>query len=382
MLLVCSICSSSVLYNGVNKTTDICFTLSTMKNSFLQKQLFWGIKVWQLLVFFFCYLVFALQYWLALWFTSGGNANNWRELLIDYFLLKAPLTLPLWWLYFLHWRKKTILFKIGMHLITGLFWVFCWFHSYRFVQDLRQGGYLGGDGKWWDIYIPGLQYCIQFAVFHVYDFYLQTQKQKEKEKQLMQLAFTSEVSALKAQIQPHFLFNTLNSISASVPKEMEHTRELIAKLADTFRYSLKASGQEWISLEEELNFTKITLALEKERLKNRLQIIYDVDESLLQTKVPPMLLQPITENAIKHGIAPSIDGGTVSVSIKREGSKIHICISDTGVGYAGELNDELFKKGIGLRNTNLRLEKLFGEKIITNRIEPTGLQFSFYIPIA
>ncbi len=351
------------------------------QNSFLQRQIFWGIKVWQLLVFLAFYFFFAFQYWMALWYTSGGRDNIWKEALLDYFLLKLFLTIPLWWLFFIYWDNKSLLFKILMHLITGPLWVFCWFKGYRIVQDLRGEFYLKGDAIWWDVYIPGLLYCLQFAIFHVYHFYLQNEKQKQKEKSLMQAAYNSEVNALKAQIQPHFLFNTLNSISASVPKEMEHTRVLIAKLADTFRYSLQASEQEWISLAEELQFTKITLELEKERLKKRLEIIFDVDETLLQTKVPPMLLQPVTENAIKHGIGPSIEGGTISITIKRNSNKVNIVISDTGVGYNGQLDNSLFTKGIGLRNTNLRLEKLFGEKIIVTKNNPSGLQFSFNIPL-
>lgn len=347
----------------------------------LNKQLFWGIKVWQLLAFEGCYAFFAFQYWLAIYFTSGGTSNIGDDTLIDYLLLKALFTLPLWWLYFIQWKTKSIGFKLRMHIITGPVWIFCWFHSYRFVQDLRGSGYLMGDGKWWDVYIPGLVYCLQFAVFHVYDFYLQTQRQREREKQLMQAAYNSEVNALKAQIQPHFLFNTLNSISASVPAAMEHTRELIAMLADTFRYSLKASEQDLIPLAEELNFTKTTLELEHERLKKRLEVCYEIDESLLDVKVPPMLLQPITENAIKHGIAPKIDGGKVTIGISKRANKIHIFVSDTGVGYEGELDDSILNKGIGLRNTNLRLEKLYGEKITVQKNSPAGLTFFFNIPL-
>lgn len=350
-----------------------------MQQSFLQKQLFWGIRTWQLLAIGSFYLFFAFQYWFAIWYTSSQNSITGISL--SYIVLKPLLTLPLWWLYFIKWKNRSITFKIVAHLLTGPLWVFCWFFLYRLLQDWRKDGYLTGDGVWWDVYIPFLVYCIQFAIFHVYDFYLQTQKQKQREKQLMQAAYNSEVNALKAQIQPHFLFNTLNSISASVPVAMEHTRELIALLADTFRYSLKAIEQEWISLQEELNFTKVTLELEQERLKKRLEVIYEIDDSLLQTKVPPMLLQPITENAIKHGIAPNINGGKITVSIKREANKIHISISDTGVGYKGELTDTIFTKGIGLRNTNLRLEKLYGEKISVKKNEPSGLIFSFNIPL-
>jgi two-component system, LytTR family, sensor kinase len=350
-----------------------------MQQSFLQRQLLWGIKTWQLLAIGLFYLFFAFQYWFAIWYTS--SQNSLRGISFSYLVLKPLLTLPLWWLYFIKWKNKSIVFKIAAHLVTAPVWVFCWFFLYRFFQDWRKDGYLTGDGAWWDVYIPFLVYCIQFAIFHVYDFYLQTQKQKEREKQLMQAAYNSEVNALKAQIQPHFLFNTLNSISASVPAEMEHTRELIAMLADTFRYSLKASEQEWITLGEELDFTKVTLELEQERLKKRLEVVYEIDDSILQTKVPPMLLQPITENAIKHGIAPHIDGGRVIVSITKNAGKIHIRISDTGAGYNGGLTESIFTKGIGLRNTNLRLEKLYGEKILVEKNQPSGLIFSFNIPL-
>lgn len=348
-----------------------------MNQSFLHKQLFWGIRVWQLMATAGFYIFFAFQYWFAIWYT--GNDNILPEVSIDYFFLKPILTLPVWWLFFIKFRHKSILFKICLHIFTSIAWVFCWFHAYRFFQDLRNDGYLQGDGIWWDIYIPFLVYCIQFGIFHVYDYYLQNQKQKEKEKELMRAAYNSEVNALKAQIQPHFLFNTLNSISASVPREMEHTRELIAQLADTFRYSLKASEQEWISLEEELSFTKTTLALEKERLKDRLQIEYEIDQEVLQTKIPPMLLQPLTENAVKHGISPSVKGGTILISVKKSGKFVRIRICDTGEGTQLS-NKELFARGIGLKNSNLRLEKHFNESILVGPNQPSGLCFSFQIP--
>jgi two-component system LytT family sensor kinase len=352
-----------------------------MQSPFFQKKIIWNIRIWQAAAFLLFYLFFAFQYWLALWYTSAGRDNIWKEALIDYFLLKLSFTIPLWWLYFVFWKEKPLLFKLAMHLVTGPLWVFCWFHSYRLIQDWRGAGYLQGNAIGWDIYIPGLVYFLQFAVFHVYDFYTQTQKQKQKEKELMQAAYNSEVNALKAQIQPHFLFNTLNSISATVPPAMEHTRELIAQLADTFRYSLQASEKEWIPLSQELDFIKTVLALEQQRLKDRLQTEFVIDESLLKLNIPPMLLQPIVENAIKHGISPSLEGGKVTVSVTREDKKVRIDISDTGAGYFGEISDNLFAKGIGLRNTNLRLRKLYQETIHVKRNQPSGMHFYFYLPI-
>lgn len=326
------------------------------------------------------YSFFAFQYWLTLWYTSNGNRNIWQEALIDYFLLKIPLTIPLWWLYFVNWRNKSIGFKMAMHLVTGPLWIFCWFHAYRFIQEYRNAFYLQGDAIWWDIYIPGLVYFLQFSFFHVYDFYTQTQKQKEREKQLMEMAYKSEVNALKAQIHPHFLFNTLNSISASVPVDMEHTRGLIAKLADTFRYSFKVSEKEQVTVGEELAFVKATLELESVRFKQRLQVKYAIDESVLNMLMPPMILQPIIENAVKHGIAPSVEGGSILISVAAAEGFVVFTVKDTGVGYDGDLQKELFNKGLGLKSTRQRLEKLYGEPIHITPNQPSGLIFRFRIP--
>lgn len=352
-----------------------------MRESVFQKKIIWGIKWWQLLAFLLFYLFFAFQYWLALWYTSDGRDNIWIEALIDYFLLKFFLTIPLWWLYFIYWKKKKLVFKICMHLITAPVWIFCWFHLYRYVQDLRGGGYLRGSGIGWDVYIPGLVYFLQFAVFHVYDFYLQTEKQKEKEKELIQAAYNSEVNALKAQIQPHFLFNTLNSISATVPPEMEHTRILIARLADTFRYSLQASEKEFILLQDELAFIKNLLELEQQRIKKRLLFEINVHDELLAALIPPIFLQPIVENAVKHGINPQIEGGTIVIDIQKKNSKIQFSIANTGSVYQGDLPKNFFSKGIGLRNTALRLKKLFNEEIVVEKNFPSGLKFTFQIPV-
>ena len=268
-----------------------------------------------------------------------------------------------------------------MHFLIAPCWIVGWFYGFRFLQDLLGGRYLTGDGIWWDVYIPGLFYCIQFAIFHVYTFYQETLFQKKREQQLMQAAYNSEINALKAQIHPHFLFNTLNSISASVPVEMEHTRVMISTLADNFRYSLRASENEWMTLQDELQFTINTLELEKERFKDRLELQYDIDDTLLLTKVPPMLLQPLTENAIKHGIAPHINGGTIQVSIKRVENKVRIGVKDSGTGINGTKLNEVFQNGIGLKNTHNRLMKLFNEPIQYQTHIVEGIEFYFYIPI-
>jgi len=301
-------------------------------------------------------------------------------MIIDY-AGKAVITVPFWYLYFRLLANKSMKLKLVLHFITWPAFVAIWFYTNRRLLDLFNGKYLYGAEMIWDIYIPSLFYFLQFAIFHVYDYWQKHEQQITAQKMLTEIAYQSEINALKAQIQPHFLFNTLNSISASVPPQLEKTRELIAKLADTFRYGLQASETEWITLEKEISFIITYMALEKERFKERLSFTCNIDESLLQIPIPPMLLQPVIENAIKHGIAPKADGGDVSIVIVMKNRKVNISITDTGIGYNGVPGEEIFSKGIGLRNTKARLEKLYGEPLLIETNQPAGLKISFNIPL-
>ncbi|AXY73562.1 hypothetical protein D3H65_06020 [Paraflavitalea soli] len=191
-----------------------------------------------------------------------------------------------------------------------------------------------------------------------------------------------DVQVLKAQIQPHFLFNTLNRINATIPPQQEQTRELIAKLADTFRYALQATKEDEVSLWEELQFIKTYLELEKERFGERLQVMIEASEEVMHTKIAPMLLQPLIENAVIHGISPAVHGGRINIRcIKRKG-KVQISISNTGARYIGPVEWLLQGKGVGLRNTVLRLEKIYQEQMHIEKTTPDGLTFTFSIPAA
>jgi tetratricopeptide (TPR) repeat protein len=205
------------------------------------------------------------------------------------------------------------------------------------------------------------------------------QNQRLQKLQIQTLRQENEMKALKSQIEPHFLFNTLNSISASVPHTLEHTREMIAQLADTFRYGLATNDRREVRLEEELNFIKTWLSLEQARLGKRLDVVYQIDEACLSHNIPPMLLQPLIENALEHGIGPKVQGGVVTIQCRKEGAYVRIAVADTGIGYNGDVN-ELFEKGIGVSNTARRLRLLFNETLEIEKGEE-GLRFSFRIPV-
>ena len=152
---------------------------------------------------------------------------------------------------------------------------------------------------------------------------------------------------------------------------------MIGQLSDLFRYQLQASQSELVPLREELEFVKKYLDLEKARFDERLQIEIDVPEELMDEMVPPMLLQPLVENSVKHGLSSLIDGGAISITIKKNEDKLKFEISDTGIGIKEK--EEVFEKGIGLTNTSLRLQKMYNSQLELMDNEPQGLKIKFSI---
>ena len=130
-----------------------------------------------------------------------------------------------------------------------------------------------------------------------------------------------------------------------------------------------------VPLREELDFVKKYLDLEKERFQERLDINIDVDKGILDELIPPMLLQPLVENSVKHGLSTLIDGGTISISIHKKEGKLAFEISDSGVGIDNKEN--LFEKGVGLTNTRLRLEKMYQSTLRLSDNKPQGLKINF-----
>ena len=169
----------------------------------------------------------------------------------------------------------------------------------------------------------------------------------------------AQLHALKMQIHPHFLFNTLNSISALLHKDPESADEMVGSLGDFLRLTLQNSGAEEVRLEKEMEFLKCYLEIEQIRFHDRLIASFELDLETLDASVPNMLFQPIIENAIKHGIAERTDLGHIEIRTKRHDGKLRITIKDDGPGLAGGL-DAGAGEGIGLRNTRARLNHLYG----------------------
>lgn len=188
----------------------------------------------------------------------------------------------------------------------------------------------------------------------------------------------AELKALKAQIEPHFLFNALNVIGAYCRTDGEKAKELILNLSNYFRSTLEIEG-DFSTLERELVLIKAYVAIEEARFLNRLVVKFEIDENLLNMKFPILLLQPIVENSIKHGILKKIDGGIVSINIQDKENEVLVKISDNGVGF--ENAEKSQSTGIGISNINNRLKLLYGEKYKLDILSSnSGSSVSFFIP--
>jgi sensor histidine kinase YesM len=164
------------------------------------------------------------------------------------------------------------------------------------------------------------------------------------------------------QINPHFLFNTLNTISSYLEQDPRGVRRMIARLSDLLRYTLEGTDAREVPLRQELGFIDSYLALQQIRFEERLEIGRDIDPDMLDALVPNLILQPLVENALKHGIGGREDGGRIELAAWREGNYLHLSVGDDGPGLSQTAGEVAAKdsQGIGLRNTRERLTSLYG----------------------
>jgi signal transduction histidine kinase len=176
-------------------------------------------------------------------------------------------------------------------------------------------------------------------------------------------AHRAELQALRYQLHPHFLFNTMNAISTLVAEHRNDDAErMITRLSDFLRLTLEQDAAPEIPLAEELDFTQRYLDIEQIRFGERLQVRVDTPPDTMSAHVPALLLQPLVENAVRHGIAPEVDGGTITLEARRAGDRLLLRVADNGRGIdrAAETAD-LCTTGVGLSNTRARLKALYDD---------------------
>jgi len=184
--------------------------------------------------------------------------------------------------------------------------------------------------------------------------------EKKLEQQQLRLN-EARLAALSSQINPHFLFNTLNSVASLIRLDPDQARQVVYKLSKILRRLLRQQDN-LTTLGEELSFIDDYLAIEMVRFGDKLRFVKEVEPDTLDLLVPSMLLQPLVENSIRHGLASKVDGGTIRVRSRRLGPRLQIIVEDDGVGIAEALLARMFEQGgIGVTNVNERLKVLYGE---------------------
>lgn len=227
-------------------------------------------------------------------------------------------------------------------------------------------------------------YFFLLSSIYMLDFYQSFQAEQLKSSELKAALANSQLSALKMQIHPHFLFNTLNSISALMHEDVKAADKMVARLGDFLRMTLENAGDREVSLKQEMEFIEQYLEIESVRFEDRLVVTMNFEPETLSARVPNLILQPIVENAIKHGISRQSQVGSVIISSERHEDRLRIRIEDSGPGL--QPSNEIYKggnnAGIGLTNTRARLAHLYEKnyRFEINNAVPHGLIVTLEIP--
>jgi signal transduction histidine kinase len=179
-------------------------------------------------------------------------------------------------------------------------------------------------------------------------------------RELGELAATAQLAALRAQINPHFLFNSLNSIAQLIHVDPAKAEACVERLAEIFRYLLNRAEQDFVPLSEELQMTNAYLEIERARFEERLRVETSVDPRALRQMIPNLVLQPLVENAVKHGLSRKVGPGTLRIAARLDGEMLTLVVGDDGLGMSSAVLADVFERGVGLRNLRARLQRLYG----------------------
>jgi sensor histidine kinase YesM len=212
------------------------------------------------------------------------------------------------------------------------------------------------------------QFHIQVATFWVilgigaaFEYYAKFRERELRASQLESRLAQAQLEVLRMQLQPHFLFNTLHTISAFMQEgEIEAADRMISRLSDLLRLALEGGGAQEVPLRQEMAFLERYLEIQQIRFQEQLRVSLRVPDELLDACVPSLILQPLVENAIKHGVTPRAEGGEVSVEVTREHGRLRLAVRDDGPGITAA--STRVGNGVGLANTRARLEQLYGDR--------------------
>jgi signal transduction histidine kinase len=217
-----------------------------------------------------------------------------------------------------------------------------------------------------------MTYWAIIGFWHATAYYRVAQDRALRASRLETQLAEAQLQALQRQLHPHFLFNTLNAISALMHRDVEAADQMLAKLSDLLRIALDQRGAQEVALKDELEFLQKYLEIEQTRFGERLVVRYDVEAETLDAQVPNFILQPLVENSVRHAVAVRIEPGLIEIRARRVGTNLELSVRDNGPGLAKTPGTHTGKKGVGLANTRSRLEHLYGASQQLSLEEPPG----------
>jgi two-component system, LytTR family, sensor kinase len=276
-------------------------------------------------------------------------------------------------------ERRSWLRSLLMHLPASLF-----FSILKIVIESRLL-------QWFDP-APAQLYSVQFpstlftyyailGAIYAFDYYGKYRAHELKASQLQAQLAQAQLQALKLQLHPHFLFNTLHAISSLMRRDIEAAERMITRLSDLLRLTLENVGAQETSLRQELEFLERYLEIEQTRFRDRLHVKMEIEPEALDARVPNLILQPLVENAVRHGIAPHAAPGLIEISARLKENKLELQVSDNGAGLPDARRAQI-KEGVGLANTRARLDQLYGADYffdLSNR-DKGGLVVNLTIP--
>ncbi len=348
-----------------------------------------GMRGWRKwLVGFLCWttiaLVFASQSYI--YGVVTGEDKDWSRVfswtLADWYLW-ALLSPAIFWLADrFRFERETWKIALAVHFAAAA----CAALAHVFFQSLVQcvtfWSRVGGDSLFGvfgflltkKFHLNLLTYAAIVGTSHAAFYY---RRYHERGAQLAR----ARLQSLQMQLQPHFLFNTLNTISELVHRDPRAADRTIARLGDLLRLALETEKSPEVSLREELEFSQKYLEIEKTRFHDRLTVDFAVAPETLDACLPSMILQPLLENAVRHGIAARPGAGKIDVRAERAGGMLELVVADDGGGIS-DANGENFREGIGLSNTRARLKQLYGtrQNLTFHNSKTGGLEVVLQIP--
>lgn len=291
-------------------------------------------------------------------------------------------------------ERKTIRRNLLIHLAVCVLLSLFQIMLYAFVRQFLPGGIPSNLSSWQafqtllitTFHENFLIYWALIGLTHATNYY---RRFRERERRAAQLELESaqletqltraQLDALKMQLHPHFLFNTLNSISVLMQEDVAAANKMLMRLSDLLRLALKNNATQEVPLKQELDFLRSYLEIEQTRFQDRLQVKIKADAETLDAGVPNLILQPLVENCIRHAVAPKAETSTIEICAARRNGNLELVVRDDGAGLAENGGGA---KGIGLANTRARLEKLYGANhdFELARAAGGGLQATISIP--